>query len=381
MRDNLVFTGIEEPEALDGEYENTEKVLCEFLETEMNINKPISFHRVHRIGNKMYNYDSPRPIVAKFEHFKEREEVRFTAPKTLKGKPYGVREQFPKVVEEKRKILYPEMKKARSDSRNKVRLVRDKLFINNVEFVPDENVYTQQNQTREKTRSNSDRRGYQRDKNLHSSGPSYSDSSQNKDRAINIGYGKTRYIYPRAQGRNVNFSEQQLPRSKPNSYSLPTSNMFENLPVEDANTNQTCQTPVETKKHKASSPLDTEKTFKKHRENENSDQESSVSDDSHVSYIEVDKSPQCDPPQMQGRTLSQPSLQTIDLPSSCNSAKLCNIPVSSTQQQDVVTSKIKQKTVENVENQTSKSNSSVNLRLTTASEKENQSCDESVNHA
>lgn len=117
------------------------------------------------MGNRTNNYDSPRPIVAKFEHFKDREEVRFTAPKTLKGKPYGVREQFPKIVEEKRKILYPEMKRARSDSRNKVRLVRDKLFINNIEFVPDETVNPQKHQNREQTRVKSDKPEYQQDKN------------------------------------------------------------------------------------------------------------------------------------------------------------------------------------------------------------------------
>ena len=381
MRDNFVFTGIDEPDKPDGEYENTEKVLCEFLESEMNIDKPISFHRVHRMGNRTNNYDSPRPIVAKFEHFKDREEVRFTAPKTLKGKPYGVREQFPKVVEEKRKILYPEMKKARSDSRNKVRLVRDKLFINNIEFVPDETVNPQKHQNREQTRVKSDKPEYQQDKNSRLTGKSSRDTFQNKDGIRNIGYGKTRYIYPRPQSRNVNFSKQQFSRHKSDTFSLPTTNIFENLPVEDENPDQCGQNrPFETKKHKASSPLDIEKTFKKHRENENSDSESSDSDASHISYIEVDKSPQCNPPQTQGRTLSQPSIQTIDLSTSCNNTKLCSDSASPTDQQGERTI-IKQKIKESKTNQISNSNSSVDSRMTVQSEQKNHSCDETVNHA
>ena len=76
-------------------------------------------------------------MVAKFEHFKDREEDTSAAPRTLKGKPYGVGEQFPKVVEDKGKLLYPEMKKAKHNKQNKVRLVRDKCYVNNVIIIPD----------------------------------------------------------------------------------------------------------------------------------------------------------------------------------------------------------------------------------------------------
>ena len=137
MRDNLLFTGIDEPTLVEGETEDTEKTLYSFLATEMNIHEKIAFHRVHRMGTRERENGDPRPIVAKFERFKDREYVRFQAPKTLRGKPYGVREQFPKVVEDQRKRLYPEAKRARADSKqNKVRLVRDRLFINGSEYVP-----------------------------------------------------------------------------------------------------------------------------------------------------------------------------------------------------------------------------------------------------
>ena len=120
MRDNLIFTGIEEPDYRIEQQEDTEQVLCEFLKYEMNIEPNIPFHRVHRLGyNQRYSY-YPRPIVAKFEHFKDRELVRLAAPKTLRGKHYGVTEQFPKIVEHKRKLLYPEMKQAKADKQIKL---------------------------------------------------------------------------------------------------------------------------------------------------------------------------------------------------------------------------------------------------------------------
>lgn len=64
MRDNLIFTGID-----DQEEENTETVLKDFIKNTLRIEHEISFHRVHRIGRKMNG--KSRPIVAKFI-FKDR---------------------------------------------------------------------------------------------------------------------------------------------------------------------------------------------------------------------------------------------------------------------------------------------------------------------
>ena len=103
MRDNLLFTGIEEPELHEKEFEDTENTLNQFLAKEMNIKRAIPFHRVHRLSLVDRNQSHPRHIVAKFRHFKDRESVRRAALKTLKNKPFGVREQFPKEIEDKRK--------------------------------------------------------------------------------------------------------------------------------------------------------------------------------------------------------------------------------------------------------------------------------------
>ena len=57
----------------------------------------------------------------------------------LKGKRFGVNEQYPKEIEEVRKTLYGEMKCAKRNPQNRVKLVRDKLFVNTVQVNPGEN--------------------------------------------------------------------------------------------------------------------------------------------------------------------------------------------------------------------------------------------------
>ena len=137
MRENLIFTGIPEPYLPEGEYENVEGTLRQFLRDEMDIDRQIAFDRVHRLGRYDMYKKYPRPIIAKFERYRDKEAVRKAAPQSLFGKRYGVREQFPPEIEEKRKVLYPEAKKARGNKNNVVRLVRDKLFVNGREVKVD----------------------------------------------------------------------------------------------------------------------------------------------------------------------------------------------------------------------------------------------------
>ena len=101
------FTGIDEPE---GVTENVELTLRAFLRDGMKIERPIEFDRVHRLGRYDNDREYQRPIIAKFEQFKEKEYVRQTALHSLYGTRYGVREQYSQEIEEKRKLLYPEVK-------------------------------------------------------------------------------------------------------------------------------------------------------------------------------------------------------------------------------------------------------------------------------
>jgi hypothetical protein len=104
MRDNLIFDGI--PETHE---EDPEAIIKDFIRKEMEITDDMEFHRVHRMGKKIGN--KHRPIIAKFVLHKDKERVRRAAPGTLRGKPYGVNEQFPKEINERRKQLYPEARK------------------------------------------------------------------------------------------------------------------------------------------------------------------------------------------------------------------------------------------------------------------------------
>ena len=114
MRENLLFTGIDEAEAENSAEpsENSEDVLRTFFFEEMNIRDEIELDRVHRLGKWKRDQLYPRPIIAKFHRFKDRERVRLAAPKVLRGTAFGVREQFPPEIEAVRRTLYPVAKKS-----------------------------------------------------------------------------------------------------------------------------------------------------------------------------------------------------------------------------------------------------------------------------
>ncbi|KAK6171920.1 hypothetical protein SNE40_018341 [Patella caerulea] len=137
MRDNLVFAGLPVSESDD---ENTESLLIEFMKKELKLNDPPDFHRAHRFGG-MYEVNvngelayRSRNIVCRFKNFKGREIVR-NCGRLLKGSSYGIREQFPKEINERRKFLWPYFKEAKIQKK-KVSLKRDKLYIDGREFNP-----------------------------------------------------------------------------------------------------------------------------------------------------------------------------------------------------------------------------------------------------
>lgn len=125
MKNNLIFTGLHEQTE-----EDCELKLRRFIENEMNITHYIEFGKVHRFGKKSEVFNRPpRPIVARFLYFRDVDAVK-KAGRNLKGKPYGVNEQFPTEVEQRRRKLYPIMKEEKL-KKSKVVLVRDKLYVNN----------------------------------------------------------------------------------------------------------------------------------------------------------------------------------------------------------------------------------------------------------
>ena len=243
MRENLIFTGIKEPVLAQDEYEDVEYTLKTFLKQNMKIDRYIELDRVHRLGrfdpNKLY----PRPIIAKFERYKDKEYVRQLAPDVLTNTQYGVREQFPYEIEEKRKKLYPLAKKARQDKDNKVRMVRDKLFVNDQEVKADK---TQETKPTNRTNKNNERK--------------------NNDTI------RGRVIYAK---RRVKFGDSQ--QQNMSKFEIPTQNKFETLlqSTDDRDNIDTQTIQRRSTKNKASSPLERDATFKKHREgqSDNSDTE------------------------------------------------------------------------------------------------------------
>ncbi|CAG2210694.1 unnamed protein product [Mytilus edulis] len=102
MKTNLIFTGIQfQPE------ENTKDKLNSFIKQKLKIDKRVNFDK---------------EIVLKNGY-------------KLKETQFGVKEQFPKEIEQQRKPLYPVAKQARKEKR-KVRMVRDKLYIDGDLYKP-----------------------------------------------------------------------------------------------------------------------------------------------------------------------------------------------------------------------------------------------------
>lgn len=88
--------------------------------------KEISIERAHRIG-KPRSDGRPRPIIAKFSFFKEKDYVLSKAP-ILAGTNFGVSPDFPKEIVDNRKSLLPHLRAARKRG-CAAKLVYDKLYI------------------------------------------------------------------------------------------------------------------------------------------------------------------------------------------------------------------------------------------------------------
>ena len=83
MQQNVLFFGL--AEAPVGEADNPESKLRDFLKGELNLEDPnfintVVFDRVQRIGRpKRFIGANPRPIVARFERYRDRETIREAA--------------------------------------------------------------------------------------------------------------------------------------------------------------------------------------------------------------------------------------------------------------------------------------------------------------
>lgn len=229
MRENLLFTGINESN--DPTPEDCESVLRSFLNehvqndpsvnTDGNIHiGDIEFDRVHRLGGPYSR--KPRPIVAKFTDYKQREVIRNAGVNLNKQKKtHYINEQYPPEIEERRKILFPILRKLKANKTNRCNLVRDKLYLNGMVYNPHTDMFV--NPRRQPQSRVPDMR-----QNFPSKRPAYTDNMQQVPT----------FSIPR---RHVHNQGQRLDFTTPNKYNA--------LNSENSG-------PVNRNKQKARSPLD-----------------------------------------------------------------------------------------------------------------------------
>jgi ribA/ribD-fused uncharacterized protein len=132
-RDNLVFTGI--PEAPPGTRDDCLAKVHHIMEAIMKIKdaRKMRIVRCHRLGAppstraSSGSHDRPRAVICKFHWFGDRQLV-WEAKTKLKDSTYGVQEDFPKEILDRRKILLPIMFAARR-LHYKAYLVVDRLHL------------------------------------------------------------------------------------------------------------------------------------------------------------------------------------------------------------------------------------------------------------
>ena len=134
MRDNLIFTNIEESD--NESNEETEVKLRSFLKTKMKMPEErvgqISFERVHRLAGRRNR--GPRNVIAKFSRYKDHEDVRKNAS-NLRGTNFSVFQQYPQAIVEQRRRLVPVMNDARRRGK-KAYISYNKLYIDGALYEP-----------------------------------------------------------------------------------------------------------------------------------------------------------------------------------------------------------------------------------------------------
>ena len=123
QRNNLVFYGIKEPQNKK-EHEDCEKILLDILmehnlvpcdtHTDMNTHTHNLFDRVHRLGRHNEDQTKPRPMIARFTFYKDKEDV-FKQGFKLKNTQVNMSEDFSKATLNVRSQLVMKAKLAKNN--------------------------------------------------------------------------------------------------------------------------------------------------------------------------------------------------------------------------------------------------------------------------
>ncbi|XP_077492093.1 uncharacterized protein LOC144102810 [Amblyomma americanum] len=130
-RSNLIIYGI--PESEEERNETLEETVNKDIFHDILGLDPIPIERIHRLGKPAI--DKTRPVILKLLDSRHKT-VILKNGKKLKGKDYSIGEDFSQNVRELRKKLWDSAKPNR-DKKERVSLVFDKLYINNIPYVWD----------------------------------------------------------------------------------------------------------------------------------------------------------------------------------------------------------------------------------------------------
>lgn len=127
---NIVIYNINETESSSKSLENIVlDVLNEKTGGKLTVE---NIENCFRMGKSTNGLDRPRPILVSFLSLKTKNFIMKNVKKIVEA-GYGISDDFPKEINEKRKELVPIMKKLK-DENFKVSLRKDKLFVNGVEW-------------------------------------------------------------------------------------------------------------------------------------------------------------------------------------------------------------------------------------------------------
>ncbi|XP_045174508.2 uncharacterized protein LOC123535821 [Mercenaria mercenaria] len=131
MRDNLLFFNFDEDISAEArKNEDCCSKIYTFCKNDLGMadaQTRIQIDRAHRIGK--FTPGKKRPIVAKFNHTPDKIEVKQKVLERKDAISIRCSDQYPKVIQDRRKKLIPELIKARDENKEAV-LRYDKLYIN-----------------------------------------------------------------------------------------------------------------------------------------------------------------------------------------------------------------------------------------------------------
>ena len=131
MRNNLLVHGL-----CEEKNEDCENKIRSFLKLNLDYHKEVDIERCHRLGP--YKKDKTRPIVTKFLRFPDKEEIKKSSHK-LRGQPLYLSDQFPKEIQEKRKILR-KIEKSLKENKEDCFLSVDRLYTDGFVYVVEEGI-------------------------------------------------------------------------------------------------------------------------------------------------------------------------------------------------------------------------------------------------